>query len=91
MVWCDMLHEWFLFTLTFTTQTKNLTLALTIHFNFEFRVFEIFGSSILGAQSSEDIEILVQSVFPDAMLKRVVSLDDYAKTLVVQEGVDNQI
>lgn len=60
-------------------------------FTFFFRVFEIFGPSILGELCEAEIEVLVQSVFPDEMLKRVVSLDDYAKTLVVQEGVDNQI
>lgn len=60
-------------------------------FVFVYRVFEIFGPSILGKLCEEEIEVLVQSVFPDEMLKRVVSLDDYAKTLVVQEGVDNQI
>ena len=58
---------------------------------FIFRVFEIFGPSILGTQCAEEIEELVQSVFPNEMLKRAVSLDDYAKTLVIQEGVDNQV
>ena len=64
---------------------------LLCFFIFMFRVFEIFGPSILGELCEGEIEVLVQSVFPDEMLKRVVSLDDYAKTLVVQEGVDNQI
>jgi hypothetical protein len=54
------------------------------------RVFEIFGPSILGVSGEEEIEELVQSVFPDVMLDRVVSLKDYERTLVVQEGIYNQ-
>lgn len=74
-------------------ELKTIKIVFYSHFCLclRLRVFEIFGPSILGALCEEEIEVLVQSVFPDEMLKRVVSLDDYAKTLVVQEGVDNQI
>jgi hypothetical protein len=53
------------------------------------RVFEIFGPSILGASTESDIEELVQSIFPDEMLLRIVSLQDYERTLVVQDGIIN--
>ena len=56
-----------------------------------FRVFEIFGPSILGVSTPDEIEELVQSVFPDEMLSRVVSLEDFERTLVVQDGLDNQL
>ena len=64
---------------------------MTINIFHYHRVFEIFGPSILGTTSSEEIEELVQSVFPDEMLLRDVSLADYERTLVVQEGLDNQV
>lgn len=54
------------------------------------RVFEIFGPSILGVSEESEIEELVQSVFPDEMLKRVVSLAEFERTLVIQDGIDNQ-
>jgi hypothetical protein len=53
------------------------------------RVFEIFGPSILGASSESDVEELVQSIFPDEMLLRIVTLQDYERTLVVQDGIIN--
>ena len=56
-----------------------------------FRVFEIFGPCILGVSTPDEIEELVQSVFPDEMLSRVVSLEDFERTLVVQDGLDNQL
>jgi hypothetical protein len=37
-----------------------------------------------------EIEELVQSVFPDEMLKRVVSLEEFERTLVIQDGINNQ-
>jgi hypothetical protein len=37
-----------------------------------------------------EIEELVQSVFPNEMLERVVSLEEFERTLVIQDGIDNQ-
>ena len=54
-------------------------------------VFEIFGPSILGVSTAEEIEEFVQSVFPDTMLLRDVVLEDFEKTYVFQEGVDNRV
>jgi hypothetical protein len=54
------------------------------------RVFEIFGPLILGVSEESEIEELVQSVFPDEMLKRVVSLEEFERTLVIQDGINNQ-
>ena len=45
----------------------------------------------MGPITAEDIEDLVQSILPDTMLLRKESLQDLEKTLVIQDGVDNQL
>ena len=56
------------------------------------RVFELFAPSMLGpAYASPDaIDSLVQSLFPDAMLLRKVTLEDIERTIAFTEGFSNQ-
>jgi hypothetical protein len=64
------------------------------------RVFEIFGPAVLGEKgpdgthgglTAEEIDTLVQSLFPDEMLNRQVTLEDIERTIAFTEGLDNQL
>jgi hypothetical protein len=41
--------------------------------------------------TAQEIETLVQSLFPDEMLNRQVSLEDIERTIAFTEGLDNQL
>ena len=73
---------------TFNLTSSHLISSLFI---FPYRVFEIFGPSTIGPITAADIEDLVQSILPDTMLLRKESLQDFERTLLLQDGVDNQL